>query len=282
MFLHNVKLVGMVVLLCLFVVTTALCEQGATADDGSRVTLRDDNTWVASNPAGNYIGVWIRDFLASSTAIPFLLSLAANVVGLFAFFNTRRAERRRFMESLMSEYQSPQMHLALESMFEFRKRFVRISGSRADPCGVQSSTPGDVNETAMCKAYHRELSDARRKLRSLHGESRGRYISGMLHYQRRMISHFLQRMDWLIRHRGLTGSDVAAYWPSGSLRELTELLAPLRVDPKETMDRLVHEVSFSEGRTGVRERWLRFGKRALLIASGVGLGLIISIVNRLV
>ena len=191
--------------------TTNVCTPGSLAGDGASQT--DSAQPIASGP-------WYRDMVP---ALPPVLSFAAFLVSIAAFRNTRRSERRRFMDSLMTEYQSPEMHLALETIFNLRDRFER-------------------SPKRMKKYYQSTLAADRQKLWRLSGNKRAEYLRNTLHYHRRVVSHFYQKMHWLIDKGGLRVEEVFDYWDANDTANLIcRVLLPLDVDPKATLTDLVRK-----------------------------------------
>lgn len=196
----------------------AVAQKGATTDSGDRVVLADDGTWRLDPVQPVDAKPWFRRSVALA---PPILSFAAFIISICAFSNTRRSERRRFMDSLMTEYQTPQMHLALETIFNLRDRYA------SDQCHMK-------------RHYQTTLNRDRKKLWSLPTNKQSEYLMGTLHYHRRVVSHFYQRMHWLIAKQGLKAAEVFDYWDARDTAKLIcDVLLPLGVDPESTLRDLV-------------------------------------------
>ncbi len=130
--------------------------------------------------------------------------------------HNRSLARLQIMEHLMQEYRAPDMLAALTRLHRLR--------DYCDEAGkdIKNEYDQQFNKDQAALAARGGSKDA------------VEYSTGTLHNQRRLVSHFYNRMYWLIEHRAVPASLVFSYWNRGDIDRLfNRILIPIQRDPVE-------------------------------------------------
>jgi hypothetical protein len=187
---------------------------------GEHHCLEPNGRFVYSSRSPTILDFFLRiDSVRHMQYVP-LIALALSAIGVviasISFRHNKNLARLQVMEHLMMEYRSPEMLAALTSLHRLR-----------DLC--------DRTGLDIQAEYNRIFTEDQRKLEA-RGDSREaiEYSTGTLHNQRRLVSHFYNRMNWLIDHNAVPASLVFSYWNSGDLDRLfNRILIPIKRDPVE-------------------------------------------------
>ena len=153
--------------------------------------------------------------------IALVLSALGVAIASLSLRHNRNLARLQIVEQLMTEYRSADMLAALTRLHRLRDYCDRTGANIKDE-------------------YDRQFSEDQALL-AAQGNSKEaiEYSAGTLHNQRRLVSHFYNRMYWLIVHGALPAGLVFSYWNPGALdRIFNRILIPIRRDPVEWLTQL--------------------------------------------
>ena len=135
------------------------------------------------------------------------------VIASLSLRHNRNVVRTQIMDHLMSEYRHPDMLAALTRLHRF--------------CDQCERTGKDIKS-----AYDAEFDSDERQCATLDYKEASKFSAGTLHNHRRLVSHFYNKLYWLIIHGAIPASLVFSYWNRGDLDRLfNKILIPIRRDP---------------------------------------------------
>jgi hypothetical protein len=122
----------------------------------------------------------------------------------------------------MAEYAGSEMLVALEQLHRFRERR-RKKGK------------------TMKQEYDEQREHDLKLLEAMDPGQQAAFVKTMLHYHRRVVSHFYQRIYWLLKNKALPQRVVFGYWSSvAELRKILEkTLLPIGWDPPQAFRELI-------------------------------------------
>ncbi len=189
-----------------------------------------------------------------------IIALALTSIGIaiasISFRHNKNLARLQIMEHLMMDYRSPEMLAALTRLHRLR-----------DLC--------DRTNLDIQAEYDRIFTEDQRELEA-RGDTKDaiEYSTVTLHNQRRLVSHFYNRMNWLIDHNAVPASLVFSYWNSGDLDRLfNRILIPIKRDPVDWLASL-----FQKSLSATSQRRDQFATIGILFFSAWGVLVIVLLV----
>jgi hypothetical protein len=128
---------------------------------------------------------------------------------------SRNAASSQMLHNLLSDYNSPEMHLALSALWAFRRA-----------CGDDH----DFLDKYMDR-YKTEFELLRGRPDGFRGTE---VIRDSLDYQRRLVSGFYARLDALVETRMISKQDAGSYWDDEARMVLDKIVRPIEAELAKT------------------------------------------------
>ena len=179
-----------------------------------------------------------------------IISLGLLLINLRGYSSNKRTVQRGIMAQLVAEYSGSEMLRAMEALHRFRERH---GGSRLE----------------MKLDYDNQREKDFSRLDDYSPEMRAAFAGGTLHHYRRLVSHFYQRIQWLLKKKALTPEVVFSYWSSEEDLEkvLIKTIVPMGMDSEESFKDLM---AMARKESLARLRW-RWESQVLWVTAAIGL-----------
>jgi hypothetical protein len=183
--------------------------------------------------------------------ITILAGLGAFASGLFALFiwtNGRKTTSSQIFHTLLSEFKSPEMLMALRRLYDLKKQ-----------CDDQH-----IDIALEYKRIMREEDSAIEKAEPI---NRPHLVAVSLHHQRRIVSNFFYYIHTVVKNSMISRTIVYKYWTMGNISLIREVLVPIGVDNGKYLMELVVDAQLYFRRERLSMLYLGIG---LISASLVG------------
>jgi hypothetical protein len=157
--------------------------------------------------------------------ITVLAGLGAFASGLFALFiwsNSRKTISSQIFHTLLSEFKSPEMLMALRRLYDLKEH-----------C--------DNHHIDIAEEYRRIMREEDLAIERAKPIDKPHLVQVSLHHQRRIVSNFFYYIHTVLLNNMISRSIVYKYWTMGNIRLIPEVLVPIRYDNSEYLMELVED-----------------------------------------